>query len=112
MGTKLNRIPNNETELNELIKEIYKVAKNNHDNGKTNSFTGILEIVASEPNIVTSIHKIKSNKGSKTSGVDNKNINDYLKQDYDVLVKEIQQELYNYKAKDVKRVWIPKPGKC
>ena len=111
MGTKLNRIPNNETELNELIKEIYKVAKNNHDNGKTNSFTGILEIVASEPNIVTAIHKIKSNKGSKTSGVDNKNINDYLKQDYDVLVKEIQQELYNYKAKDVKRVWISKPGK-
>lgn len=78
MGTKLNRVPKNEKELNKLLQGIYVSAKNNYDNRKECNFTGILEIIASEPNIVTAIHKIKANKGSNTAGIDEKGISDYL----------------------------------
>lgn len=111
MGTKLNRVPTNETELNELLQNIYLTAKLNHESKKNSNFTGILEIVASEPNIVTAIHKIKANKGSKTAGVDKKVMDDYLSKDYDKVIKEVQQKLHNYKPQPVRRVWIPKPGK-
>ena len=38
--------------------------------GQGVSFTGLLEAMASEMTIVTAVHNIKSNKGSKTAGVD------------------------------------------
>ena len=59
MGTKLNKVPSTEKELNELLQNIYLTAKKNYDERKESNFTGILEIIASEPNIVTAIHKIK-----------------------------------------------------
>ena len=78
MGTKLNKVPRNEKELNKLLQDIYVTAKQNYENDKESNFTGILEIIASEPNIVSAIHKIKANKGIHTVGVDGKEINDYL----------------------------------
>ena len=38
--------------------------------GQKVSFTGLLEAMVNEVTIVTAIHNIKSNKGSKTAGVD------------------------------------------
>lgn len=38
--------------------------------GQGVSFTGLLEAMVSEVTIVTAVHNIKSNKGSKTAGVD------------------------------------------
>ena len=72
MGTKLNKVPSTEKELNELLQEIYSTAKSCYELRQECNFTGILEIVASEPNIVSAIHKIKGNKGSHTAGVDGK----------------------------------------
>lgn len=57
MGTKLNKVPSNEAELNKLLQDIYLTAKKNYDNDNESNFMGILEIIASEPNIITSIHK-------------------------------------------------------
>lgn len=111
VGTKLNRVPKNEKELNKLLQDIYVSAKNNYDNRKECNFTGILEIIASEPNIVTAIHKIKANKGSNTAGIDEKGISDYLGKGYDELIGLIRGKLYNYNPEMVRRVWIPKPGK-
>lgn len=59
VGTKLNKVPRNEKELNKLLQDIYVTAKKNYENDKESNFTGILEIIASEPNIVSAIHKIK-----------------------------------------------------
>lgn len=111
MGTKLNKVPSNEAELNKLLQDIYLTAKKNYDNDNESNFMGILEIIASEPNIITSIHKIKSNKGSHTSGVDDKEIDDYLKKGYDEVIEIVRTKLYNYSPDMVRRVWIPKPGK-
>ena len=42
------------------------------------TFTGLLEAIANEVTIVTAIHNIKSNKGSKTAGVDKIKMDRYL----------------------------------
>lgn len=111
MGTKLNKVPTNERELNELLQSMFSTAKNHYDERTQCNFTGILEIIASEPNIVSAIHKIKANKGSKTAGVDNRVINDYLTKGYDEVIEEIRSSLYSYQPQKVRRVFIPKPGK-
>lgn len=111
VGTKPNRVPKNEKELNKLLQDIYIKAKTSYENDIESNFTGILEIISSEPNIVSAIHKIKSNKGSKTAGIDDMDITDYLKKGYDEVIKEIQTKLLHYEPNMVRRVWIPKPGK-
>lgn len=111
MGTKLNKVPTNERELNELLQSLFSTAKKNYDERKQSNFTGILEIIASEPNIVSAIHKLKGNKGSKTAGIDNKVMSDYLEKGYDEVIEEVRSKIYNYKPQMVRRVFIPKPGK-
>lgn len=111
MGTKLNKVPTNEKELNELLQEMYITAKQNYDERQKCNFTGILEIIASEPNIVSAIHKIKSNKGSHTAGIDGKIINDCLNMSYDEVMEMVKKKLYDYHPDMVRRVYIPKPGK-
>ena len=58
MGTKLNKVPTNEEELNKLLQDIFLLAKSNYENDKESNFTGILEIIASEP--ILSQQSIKS----------------------------------------------------
>lgn len=111
MGTKLNKVPATEKELNELLQNVYLMAKKNYEEKKQSNFTGILEIIASESNIVSAIHKIKGNKGSNTAGVDKKVMSDYLEKGYDEVLEEVKSRLYNYNPEMVRRVWIPKPGK-
>lgn len=111
MGTKLSKVPATEQELNELLQDIYKTAKSNYEQRKLCNFSGLLEIITSEPNILSAIHKLKSNKGSQTPGVDGKVMDDFLRKDYDKVILEIRQRLSRYKPEMVRRVWIPKPGK-
>lgn len=111
LGTKLNKVPSNEAELNKLLQDIYLKAKENYESDINSNFTGILEIIASEPNIITSIHKIKANKGSHTAGIDDKEIDDYLKKGFDEVIEIVRARLYDYNPNMVRRVWIPKPGK-
>lgn len=68
-------------------------------------------MIASEPNIVTAIHKIKGNKGSHTAGVDGKVIDDCLNMKFDEVIELVRKKLYDYHPEAVRRVWIPKPGK-
>ena len=106
MGTKLNKVPTNDKELNELLQVMYLTAKQNYENRQNCNFTGILEVIASEPNIVSAIHKIKSNKGSRTPGVDGKIIDDCLNMKYDELLEYVRAKLYDYHPDQVRRVWI------
>ena len=54
----------NETDLKKLLDLLYEKSKTG------NVFTGFLEEVTDEIVIITAIHNIKSNKGSKTTGAD------------------------------------------
>lgn len=70
--------------------------------------TGLLEAISSEVTIVTAIHNIKSNKGSKTAGVDKNKMDKYLQMPKECLVNLIQNNLKNYKPKPAKRMYIKK----
>ncbi len=71
-------------------------------------FTGLLEAMVNEAAIVTAVHNIKSNKGSKTAGVDGVSMDRYLQMPRDELITLIQSTVANYKPKPARRVYIPK----
>lgn len=92
----------NETDLKDLLDLLYSKS------GQGTTFTGLLEAMANEVTIVTAIHNIKSNKGSKTVGMDNVNMDRYLQMPKEELLKLIQCNFQNYKAKPTRRVYIEK----
>ena len=70
--------------------------------GQGVSFTGLLEAMVSEVTIVTAVHNIKSNKGSKTAGVDRMKMDKYLQMPKEELFQLIQSNISNYKPKPAK----------
>lgn len=86
-------------------KELYESSKR----GKTD-FKTLLEIILSDENILLAYRTIKSNKGSKTAGVDDRTILNLAESDQEYFLKEVKSLLRNYKPKAVKRVLIPKPN--
>lgn len=91
-----------ETDLKKLQDFLYAQSQQN------NNFTGLLEAVISETTIVTAIHNIKSNKGSKTAGVDKVKMDKYLQMPKDEVVSIVQNNLRHYLPKPVRRVYIDK----
>lgn len=68
----------------------------------------LIDCIIEELNIYRVIHELKSNRGSKTSGVNGKTISDILKIE-DKIVKRIKYDLKGrYTPEMVKRVEIPK----
>lgn len=65
----------------------------------------------SETTIVTAIHNIKSNKGSKTAGVDRVKMDKYLQMPKDKVVGIVQRNLRHYLPKPARRVYIKGNGK-
>ena len=76
--------------------------------GQNISFTGLLEAMCHEVTIVTAVHNIKSNKGSKTAGVDEIKMNSYLQMPKQELIDQIQRKFHKYQPKPARRVYIPK----
>ena len=72
------------------------------------SFTGLIEAMVNEVTIVTAIHNIKSNKGSKTAGIDQMKMDKYLQMPKEELIALIRDNFSNYRPKPAKRVYIPK----
>lgn len=64
--------------------------------------------MVNEVTIVTAIHNIKSNKGSKTAGVDQMKMDKYLQMPKEDLIALIRDNFSNYKPKPARRVYIPK----
>jgi len=93
-----------EADLKKLQDFLYAQSQQNK------TFTGLLEAVSSEVTIVTAIHNIKSNKGSKTAGVDKVKMDKYLQMPKDELVPLIQSSLRNYRPKPARRVYVDKPN--
>ena len=67
-----------------------------------------MDYITSENNILLAYRNIKNNKGSITSGTDNKNIESLKNLSKDEFVKLIQRKFANYMTKSVRRVEIPK----
>lgn len=67
-----------------------------------------MEYITNENNILLAFRNIKNNKGSKTVGTDNKNIEHLKNLGKDEFVELIQNKLANYYPKSVRRVEIPK----
>lgn len=104
--------PRSETELRTITDQLYVRSKASSEQGNMPSFKGLLEIMLAAPTIVTAIHNIKANKGSKTPGSDDETMQeDILEKDYQDVIQRVQSLFKNYRAKDVRRVYIPKPGK-
>ena len=91
-----------ETEMNRTLDFLYQKSKEGV------SFTGLLEAVVSDITIVTAVHNIKSNKGSKTAGIDEIKMNKYLQMPKQELIELIRKNVSCYKPKPAKRVYIPK----
>lgn len=91
-----------ETDLKKLQDFLYAQSQQN------NNFTGLLEAVISETTIITAIHNIKSNKGSKTAGVDKVKMDKYLQMPKDKVVGIVQSNLRHYLPKPARRVYIDK----
>jgi len=81
MGQKFNS-PKSEKEFIKLQRQLFQTSKEARDKNQRPKIKGLMEIILSEPVIITAIHKIKSNKGSQTAGTDKEIINKYLQQSF------------------------------
>ncbi|MGE6600153.1 group II intron reverse transcriptase/maturase [Lysinibacillus fusiformis] len=75
-----------------------------------NNFYKLMDLIGSNDNIRLAYRNIKTNKGSKTAGVDGLTIKDIQKLNDLKVIHEVQKRLENYQPKAVKRVFIPKEG--
>ena len=91
-----------EAELKRTLDFLYEKSKEGI------AFTGLVEAMVNEVTIVTAIHNIKSNKGSKTAGVDQMKMDKYLQMPRDGLIALIRDNFSNYRPKPARRVYIPK----
>ena len=91
-----------ETELKKIQDFLYEKS------GQGVSFTGLVEAMANEVTIVTAVHNIKSNKGSRTAGVDKIKMDKYLQMPKDELILLIQSCFRNYRPKPARREYIEK----
>jgi RNA-directed DNA polymerase len=75
---------------------------------KHESFSHLYELITSRENIRLAYRTMKSNKGSKTPGIDKKTITDIEKWSEDELIREIQNNLKEYSPKKFRRKFIEK----
>lgn len=109
----LMTVPTNETQLREMLDKTYQISKQTKENKNRPKFKNLLEIISSEIVILTAIHNIKSNKGSKTPGSDGENMqSDILEKEYPEVIQRIQKQFMHYTPTPVRRKWIPKAGKA
>ncbi len=100
---KKQKIRNSEYyDMQDIFDDIYARSK------KGNKFTNIIEIISSSENIKLAYRNIRKNKGSKTSGFDNKTILDLNKWNESSLIAHVQKKLMWYKPNKILRVEIPK----
>jgi RNA-directed DNA polymerase len=75
-------------------------------------FDNLMNLILCENNIMLAFRNLKKNKGSKTPGVDGKNIKIIEMKTPEELVRMVGEIFKDYKPSPVRRVWIDKPGKA
>lgn len=73
-------------------------------------FQNLMELIASKENIRLAYRTIKSNKGSRTPGVDKRTIKHLAKMSEGAFIRLIQKQFSWYHPRPVRRVEIPKPN--
>lgn len=111
MAQKLD-LPKSEMDFRNLQDSLYQTTSSKLQSEELPRFRGILEVASSEPVILTAIHKLKANRGAETPGSDGESMrNNFLQEDYQNVMKRVQEAFKHYKPQPVRRVYIPKPGK-
>ena len=90
------------------LQETFDTLFSESKKGKT--FNHLFEIVVREDNILLAYRNLRTNKGSRTPGVDGKSIKDLDQMSPDMMVQKVRNKLQNYHPNAVKRVEIPKPN--
>ena len=86
-------IPKSEEEFQQLKDRLYEETKVALSQNKQPIFKGMLEVAQCDVVILTAIHKLKSNKGSNTAGVDEKTMRtDILNKDFKKVLKEVKNQ--------------------
>ncbi|WP_240377194.1 group II intron reverse transcriptase/maturase [Bacillus piscicola] len=93
----------NEMELQGVLDSMYATSRN-----ESKPFFGLVELMTNREVIITAIHNIKSNKGSKTAGIDNKVMDDFLHMDMEKVINCVRSVVGNYNPLPVRRVYIKK----
>ncbi|NMM64803.1 group II intron reverse transcriptase/maturase [Clostridium sp. P21] len=104
-------VPRSEGELRQLQDQMYSISKEKIKNNSRPAFKDLIEIIKCDEVIISAIHRMKSNRGSKTPGVNGRTIDNILQMGYSEVIKMIVHKLDTYKAGKIRRVYIPKPGK-
>ena len=100
-----------EADLRNILDGLYAKSRQAMEQGESPKIKNLLEIAKSEVAIVTAIHNIKSNRGSKTAGTDNEIITDVLQSQYPEVIERVRAMLDCYRPQLLRRKWIEKPGK-
>ena len=85
-----------------ILDKLYADSKN----GKI--FTNLVELICLPQNVELAYRNLKKNSGSKTAGVDDKNIDDLAKLTNEQIIEYVRKRLNYYKPHKVRRVEIPK----
>ncbi|MEE0930549.1 MAG: group II intron reverse transcriptase/maturase [Acutalibacteraceae bacterium] len=88
--------------IQEVFDNLYELSR------KGTEFDKLIPIISARDNILLAYRNIKRHKGSHTSGIDGKTIEDIEKLSEEKLVDIVQKKLKRYRPKAVKRVEIPK----
>lgn len=79
--------------------------------GKSNvKLNNLMQYIMNDENILLAYRNIKKNKGSKTSGVNKRNITNISDIDTKKMIDYVRNRLNRYQPKPVRRVEIPKPN--
>ena len=101
--TKVTELRNNEYYFNqELLDFLYKRSKQEYN------FYNLIDLITSNNNLRLAYRNIKTNKGSKTSGLSGKNIKYISKMKLDVYIRLLKRSIQNYVPSKIRRVGIPK----
>lgn len=82
--------------------KLYNNSKNNDNN------YNFMNLILDERNIKLAYRELKSNKGSKTFGVDGKTIDDLMKFSEEDCINIVRNRLNNYIPNRIRKVYIPK----
>ena len=89
--------PKSETDLRVILDALYKSARTAREAGNRPAFKGLVELMSAQATIITAIHNIKSNKGSKTPGIDHKTMQKgYLQKPTAWVIQDIQAAFRHY----------------
>lgn len=102
-------IPKTTQDFQDLKDAMYAATKAAIAQNQQPNFQGIIEVARSEIVILSAIHKLKSNKGSDTAGIDGETMRIHiLQKDYQEVMERVQASFDNYRPEMVRRVCIPK----